>query len=155
MSRHFIQKNGVWIKVPIMRNKTNKNWVSASDVGRAAYCPHYLELKNKGASPSKEAVILRAKGEEKHDELNRQAEDPRCYIATYLYGPEDSRTNLLRSFRDRQLAHYKLGRIFIQIYYLVSPSLVLVAKKIPFVRAVSKSLVDSVVNKLQRREQDD
>jgi len=111
-----------------MRNKTNKNWVSASDAGRATFCPHYLELKNKGASPSK-AVILRAKGEEKHDELNRQAEDRRCYIATHLYGPENSRTNLLRSFRDRQLAHYKLGRIFIQIYYLVSPPLVLVAKR--------------------------
>jgi len=128
------------------------NWVSASDVGRASYCPHYLELKNKGAKPSAEAIVARVKGEESHEQLNKDANDRRCYIASHLYGIDDPRTNLLRDFRDSCLLEYFLGRAFISIYYLISPTLVSVSRRITLLDIVLRGIVDFLVRKIQRRQ---
>jgi len=100
------------------------NWVSASDAGRAEYCPHYLELEEKGANPSKRAVNARIKGEIGHDRLNELSEDKRCFIASHLYGIDDNRTQLLRDFRDSHLLNHIAGRMVISIYYRLSPLLV-------------------------------
>jgi len=134
-----------------MKRRPSKQWVSASDVGRAAYCPHYLELKHKGVKPSKEALIARAKGEQSHERFNQQAEDKRCYVATYLYGDDDVRTQDLRRFRDQHLAGHLMGQWFIRIYYRLSPSLVSVSKRVPAVNYLAKSLVDAVVKCIQKK----
>jgi hypothetical protein len=128
------------------------NWVSASDVGRASYCPHYLELKNKGAKPSVEAIVARVKGEESHEQLNKDANDRRCYIASHLYGIDDPRANLLRGFRDSCLLEYFLGRAFISIYYLISPTLVSVSRRITLLDIVLRGIVDFLVREIQRRQ---
>lgn len=47
-----------------------------------------------------------------------------CYIATAVYGCYDAPEVLsLRRFRDQKLKKHILGRFFISLYYLVSPSL--------------------------------
>jgi hypothetical protein len=130
-------------------NKSEKRqWVSASDVGRASFCPHYLELNRKGAQPSREAVVARKRGEERHNELNRQAEDRRCYVATYLYGADHPKTQLLRSYRDRELLSTSLGRMLVRLYYLVSPAMILASRVSPFLRRHIESLVDWKVNNI-------
>lgn len=128
------------------------NWVSASDVGRASYCPHYLELKNKGAKPSADAIVAREKGEASHEQLNRDANDRRCYIASHLYGIDDPRTNLLRDFRDSCLLKYFLGRAFISIYYLASPTLVSMSQRIMLLDLIVRGMVDFIVRNIQRRQ---
>lgn len=128
------------------------NWVSASDVGRASYCPHYLELKHKGAKPSAEAIVAREKGEEAHEQLNKDANDRRCYIASHLYGIDDPRTNLLRNFRDSCLLKYFLGRAFISTYYLASPTLVSLSRRIILLDVILRGMVDFLVRKIQRRQ---
>lgn len=132
-----------------MGNSTKSKWVSASDVGRAAYCPHYLELKKQGAKPSKQAIAARAQGEVSHDALNRQAEDKRCFIASHLYGIDDARTNILRNYRDEKLANKYLGELFIQTYYVLSPALVSISRRIPFLDRILKQIVDHIVSRLQ------
>ena len=48
-----------------------------------------------------------------------------CYIATCIYGSYDCpELWTLRRFRDENLARTKAGRLFIQVYYTVSPKLV-------------------------------
>ena len=48
-----------------------------------------------------------------------------CYIATCVYGSYDCpNVWVLRRFRDYKLSHYVLGRVFIRVYYAVSPELV-------------------------------
>jgi len=128
------------------------NWVSASDAGRASYCPHYLELKHKGAKPSSESIVAWEKGEEAHEQLNRDANDRRCYIASHLYGIDDPRTDLLRNFRDSCLLKYFLGRAFISIYYLASPSLVSMSRRIMLLDVMLRGMVDFTVRKIQRRQ---
>jgi hypothetical protein len=131
------------------------NWVSASDVSRAAYCPHYLELKHKGTKPSQEAEAARNKGEASHDKLNREANDTRCYIATYLYGTNDPRTNLLRDFRDSSLMKSACGRRAVAIYYSVSPRLVVLSKNHPSLHGFFKRAVGFIIKLLELRKRND
>ena len=47
-----------------------------------------------------------------------------CYIATAVYGDyEHENVRLFRGFRDKVLLNSRLGRIFVRVYYAVSPSL--------------------------------
>ncbi len=47
-----------------------------------------------------------------------------CYIATAVYGDyEHENVRLFRGFRDEVLLNSVLGRIFVKVYYAVSPSL--------------------------------
>lgn len=119
--------------------------LSASNVGRAAFCPHYLELQEKGAAVSKSAQAARRKGDVEHDNLNRLVEDSRCFIATHLYGIDDPRTQLLRRYRDIHLSKSMRGRLFIEIYYRASPSLVCLAKLYPAFDGCIQKIVDRIV----------
>ncbi len=48
----------------------------------------------------------------------------KCYIATACYGNEfANEVIILKSFRDKVLTKYFLGKIFIEFYYTVSPSI--------------------------------
>lgn len=125
-------------------------WVSASKAGRASYCPHYLELERKRTKVSTKAQAARIRGDQKHEELNRKAEDKRCYVASHLYGIDDSRTELLRAFRDQSLTTNLLGKMLIGVYYRLSPSLVTFARKHPRVDAVIRRAVDRIIKALDK-----
>lgn len=134
-----------------MDNNRKTNWVSASDVGRAAYCPHYLELKRNGAKPSQQAVKAMAKGEVSHEAFNRQAEDRRCFIATHLYGIEHPKTCILRQYRDEHLATNRAGKALILIYYALSPCLVRVCIKVPVINRMIMALVDRITRRIEEQ----
>ena len=135
--------------------KNSIPWVSASDVGRAEYCPHYLEHKYKGSEVSASAKSARIMGEVAHDELNRVANDSRCYVATYLYGIDDPRTQQLREFRDTYLYRAFLGRCFIRTYYFCSPLLVVLCKKIPWLANIIERAVGALVKSIARESRHD
>ena len=45
-----------------------------------------------------------------------------CFIATAVYGsPDAPEVELLREFRDTWLLKYSLGKVFVKIYYFISP----------------------------------
>ncbi len=75
-----------------------------------------------------------------------------CYIATCIYGSYDCpQVWTLRRFRDRNLRKSWFGRIFIKIYYAVSPTLVKIfGDKILF-KAFGKRLLDVLVWQLQNK----
>ena len=74
-----------------------------------------------------------------------------CYVATCVYGSYDSReVRVLRHYRDGALSKTVLGRLFIDFYYLVSPSVVrFLGNKKWFVFG-SKIVLDKVVKKLEK-----
>ena len=135
----------------MFKRRAKKVWVSASDVGRAAFCPHYLELKNRCLKPSPKAVSSRIRGNKNHDELNRMAQDKRCYIASYLYGVDDNRTNSLRSFRDQNLLSNRPGTALVAVYYKLSPSLVAISIRYPVVAQLLRLCVNTIVKLLDKR----
>lgn len=139
----------------MLKKRAKKIWVSASDVGRAAFCPHYLELKNRGVKASRQAEASRAKGDASHDQLNRMAQDKRCYIASHLYGIDDSRTEALRSFRDKNLLNHRPGKILVNIYYRLSPTLVSISSHISAVDQCLRFIVNGIVKRLLENIKDD
>jgi len=139
----------------MLKKRAKKIWVSASDVGRAAFCPHYLELKCKGVKASHQAEASRAKGDASHDQLNRMAQDKRCYIASHLYGIDDSRTEALRSFRDKNLLNHRPGKVLVNIYYRLSPTLVSISSRISAVDQCLRFIVNGIVKRLLENIKDD
>ena len=75
-----------------------------------------------------------------------------CYIATCVYGSYDCpQVWTLRRFRDYSLASTKLGRLFIKIYYAISPKLVRWFGKNNFVKKVWRFFTDKLVQHLQKK----
>jgi hypothetical protein len=73
-----------------------------------------------------------------------------CYIATAVYGSYDAPEVLvLRQFRDQILQKYAIGRLFISIYYFISPRLVGVVKENSSINSTARALLDRIVNKLK------
>ena len=71
-----------------------------------------------------------------------------CYIATAVYGDYDNdKVLILRDFRDRQLKSSSIGRLFIHIYYSVSPVLADFIRNKPNINNVIKlSVLDPLVS---------
>lgn len=127
-------------------------WISASDVGRSEFCPNSVALKYAGARPSKRAIASQNRGNLKHEQFNRQiSKDKRCYVASYLYGMDDLRTETLRQFRDTRLQRSPGGRILIAAYYRLSPLVIEISKRCPLVDQVLKRIVDRLVSWVQQR----
>jgi hypothetical protein len=65
----------------------------------------------------------------------------KCYIATMLYGENHLYTQQLKLFRDHSLMLSNPGRIFIKIYYLFSPFLVLFNFHFPIIGKIINTLL--------------
>lgn len=84
---------------------------------------------------------------------NNQAKKKKgCYIATCVYGSYDCPPVwTLRRYRDTVMANSVIGRIFIFLYYLLSPTVVkLFGKKQWFVKPV-EFILNKIVLKLERK----
>ena len=74
-----------------------------------------------------------------------------CYIATAVYGSYDCpQVWTLRRFRDQKLAGTWYGRLFIHIYYAVSPFIVRLFGNTNVINKVFRRRLDRLVSKLQR-----
>lgn len=73
-----------------------------------------------------------------------------CYIATCVYGSYDCpEVWTLRRFRDFRLAQSLLGRLFIRIYYAISPTVVSLFGNRSGFRCFWRKVLDSMVLKLK------
>ena len=80
----------------------------------------------------------------KHVDLDRG-----CYIATAVYGSYDCpEVWTLRRFRDQKLARNPLGRVFIRVYYAVSPKVVDTFGKKKWFNRFWKNRLDMMARKL-------
>lgn len=75
-----------------------------------------------------------------------------CYIATAVYGSYDCpEVWTLRRFRDNVLAETRAGRLFIKLYYAVSPSVVRRFGRTGWFNAFFRKRLDRFVLHLRRR----
>ncbi len=86
---------------------------------------------------------------------NKNANPPQkegCYVATCVYGSYDcEEVWTLRRFRDFYLRNSVLGRMFIKIYYSVSPKIVKIFGNTKWFKNIFKSIIDKIVVNLQNR----
>ena len=69
-----------------------------------------------------------------------------CYIATAVYGSYDCpEVWTLRRYRDNKLAKTWYGRMFIHVYYMVSPIIVAIFGKKTWFKRIWKNALDKMV----------
>ena len=74
-----------------------------------------------------------------------------CYIATCVYGSYDCpQVWVLRRYRDSVMKNSVFGRLFIRLYYAVSPTLVRCFGELTAFRDLGRRLLDPIVAKLAR-----
>lgn len=72
-----------------------------------------------------------------------------CYIATAVYGSYDCpQVWTLRRFRDEILAQTWYGRMFIHVYYALSPSVVKYFGKVYKIKRLWQFMLDPLVERL-------
>lgn len=129
--------------------------VTASEIHAVAFCPESYRLRRAGARMDPRATLDAARGQALHDTLNREvraAEDRRCFVASYLYGVDDPRTQSLRTWRDGRLRRYRGGRVCIAAYYRLAPLLILVAQRNRRLDAILRWIVDRLAARLMAKE---
>ncbi|MGL5437004.1 MAG: leucine-rich repeat domain-containing protein [Lachnospiraceae bacterium] len=97
----------------------------------------------------KQILEQRREVEQLHDSPPSQSG---CYIATAVYGSYDSPEVLvLRRFRDETLAKIAIGRLFISIYYYLSPPLAEKMKKAPKLNALLRHLLNKFIARISEQ----
>lgn len=108
----------------------------------------------KGVTPDMQAQARMRKGNIAHEQFNRaQTQDNRCYVATYAYGQNHPRTQMLRHWRDQRLANTTLGRVFITVYYALSPILVAMCQRSLLVDKTIRALLERFCLRVMRKSQ--
>ncbi len=91
---------------------------------------------------------------EKAAEENTSKKETRtggCYIATAVYGSYDCpEVWTLRRFRDERLVQTAPGRLFVKIYYAVSPSVVKVFGRTTWFNLFWRRKLDKMVTRLKK-----
>ena len=86
-------------------------------------------------------------------EIQQSAQKEGCYIATAVYGSYDAPEVLvLREFRDNVLKKSRGGKLFIKIYYALSPGVANKLKNHTFINDKIKVILDQLVRKLSADE---
>jgi hypothetical protein len=76
----------------------------------------------------------------------------KCYIATQVYGnPYHPSVFILREYRDNTLSKYYLGRMFVHMYYIISPHLTDIIIGNHWIEKNTKKLLDKIVDKLSQK----
>ena len=87
-----------------------------------------------------------------YDPDNPPAKKGGCYIATAVYGSYDCpQVWTLRRYRDFSLSRTAPGRLFVKLYYAVSPALVKLFGKQRWFRSLWKKFLDRKVARLNAR----
>lgn len=116
-----------------------------------------LSEKDKGTiNPIRENGTLKAElsdfPEIKDKYIEKRRSGSGCYIATAVYGSYDCpEVWTLRRFRDTSLKNHSFGRLFIKVYYGISPKLVNRFGKTKAFNLFWKKRLDRMVTKLQER----
>ena len=74
-----------------------------------------------------------------------------CYIATAVYGSYDCpEVCVLRRYRDNRLQKNTLGRLFVKVYYAISPTLVKWFGKKAWFTSLWRGYLDNKVSSLKK-----
>lgn len=94
----------------------------------------------------------RARRSKKMEEYKASKSSEGCYIATAVYGGYDKpEVCILRKFRDEVLKKIFLGRLFIKIYYAISPKMAMRLKEHKYINNKVRCILDRIVEQLKTK----
>jgi tetratricopeptide (TPR) repeat protein len=84
------------------------------------------------------------------DNLEKSKKSDNCFIATAAYGSSDEwQVKFLRDWRDRVLLTNVLGRIFVKLYYAISPPLAEWIETKPRMRMIVRRYLTRFINQIR------
>lgn len=141
----FIKEMNEWFKFGIPYSGASK--------------AYYQSCYSIGANESLDKVMkdLQKKCDERYDNASIKFYFPggskssgACYIATAVYGSyECPEVWTLRRFRDKVLLNNFFGRLFVKMYYKLSPTMVKYFGETTLFKKFFKCFLDKIVNKLK------
>jgi hypothetical protein len=109
-----------------------------------------------GHDPSIKYYICRScygggKKQQKDFGIKKEGTDSKCYIATMCYGDINApQVKVLRKYRDEILVKKLTGRIFVRLYYKISPSFVRIMRNNTRInRLIRRAILDRIVNNIK------
>lgn len=98
--------------------------------------------------------IVRIDTRESREQAKREEEKRKnssCFVATACYGSYDAKeVIILRHFRDEKLLKTNLGKIFIKVYYAISPYFAAIISKSDFLKKfVRENILKQIIKRLQ------
>ena len=100
-------------------------------------------------------LVSLVKKQEEEENAASNSKKEGCYIATAVYGSYDAPEVLvLRKFRDNVLKKSRGGRMFIKIYYALSPGLAEKLKDYTFINNKVRVILNRMVILIKKRFKD-
>ena len=129
--------------------------ISVTEVAGLGICEQQVILDRRFGKARSARLQAKAKtGIKAHTQFDRQVRgisDPRCFIASALYGPTAHETQCLRKFRDQRLLARRAGRCFCNLYYRVSPTLIPALRRCPRLTGLLRASLNIAVRWIERR----
>ncbi|MEE1154240.1 MAG: CFI-box-CTERM domain-containing protein [Acutalibacteraceae bacterium] len=112
-------------------------------------CENWVDILSVGAG--KRAIEIIVEEHKKQEAQKNTTPKEGCYIATAVYGSYNApEVVTLRSFRDKILYKSKIGRLFIKVYYKVSPPVAYKLKNTTYVNSVVKHILNRFIYYLKK-----
>ncbi len=72
----------------------------------------------------------------------------KCFIATAIYGPDSAEVIFLQNYRDTKLNRSYAGKLFVLLYYYISPKTMGAFGRSENLRIFTKKLLDQIIAKI-------
>lgn len=83
----------------------------------------------------------------------KETNNKNCYVATLVYEDiEHPNVEFLRNFRDNTLMQNYFGKLFIRVYYLTSPKLVIILKPYKKIQKFIKIILDKFIFEIKNQQ---
>lgn len=108
------------------RRKGLRDEVSATELAEMGFCEKRVQLAYMfGEQATPEQRKARVRGQEAHQRYLEEGlaatADRRCFVATFIFGPDAQETQVLRAYRDAVLLRQRWGKALVAAYYRVAP----------------------------------
>lgn len=137
------------------RRKGPGDEVSATELAEMGFCEKRVQLAyiyGEQATPEQRQAM--ARGQEAHQRYLEEGlaatSDRRCFVATFVFGPEARETQVLRAYRDTVLLHRRWGRALVAAYYRVAPTGCCIMERSPRIVIRVRRLLRFVVTWCER-----
>ena len=109
------------------RKYAQRDEVSATELAEMGFCEKRVQLAHLyGDQATPEQRQAMARGQVAHQRYLEEGlaatADRRCFVATFVFGPDARETQLLRAYRDSVLLRRRWGRALVAAYYQVAPT---------------------------------
>lgn len=142
------------------RRKGPGDEVSATELAEMGFCEKRVQLAymyGEQATPEQRKAM--ARGQAAHQRYLEEGlagrSDRRCFVSTYVFGPDAWETQVLRAYRDAVLLRRLWGRWMVAVYYWSAPAVCRVLERSPMaaagVRALLRMLIPSCLRMIGRK----